>query len=171
MKNTDDQRAKVAGDLGISVKKAKRGFNAVMFGVAVSKWMRKEGVRGGRTSATMDGFERDVRHARTLLAELEVAARPEMRASKATTILSRVIEREEEKAMRSVRTAVEMEGWRVGTLIHDALVVHKRGDDDVAQEQRDLERVVSSTLASWNEDNGWSRSPESAQLRAAVEAL
>ncbi len=71
VRNVDEQRRKVAGELDISVKRAKRGFSAVMFGMTVGGWLRKEGV-SRKTSATMVGFERDVRRARTLLAELEV---------------------------------------------------------------------------------------------------
>ena len=159
----------MAEELDISVKRAKRGFNAVMFGMTVGGWLRKEGV-SRKTSATMVGFERDVRRARTLLAELEVRESCEMGGKKEATILSRVVEREEERVMRALRTELEKEGWEIGTLLHDALVVHKRGGDREG-ERCDLERAVGRVLEVWNEAHGWSSSPNSAQLRAAVEAL
>ena len=171
VQNVDEMRRLVAEELGISVKNAKKGFNAVMFGMTVRNWMRKEGVRAGRTSETMVRFDRDIRRARTLLAEEEIRRNPEMAGKKETTTLSRVVEREEEKVMRTLRTELENDGWTIGTLLHDALVVHKRGSGDLERERRDLEGAVSRTLDEWNEAHGWSRSPEGAQLRAAVEAL
>ena len=171
VENVDEMRRKVAEELGIGVKNAKRGFNAVIFGMTVRNWVRKEGVRDGRTSETMVRFDREIRRARTLLAEEEIRRNPEMAGKKETTTLSRVVEREEEKVMRTMRTELENDGWTIGTLLHDALVVHKRGSGDLERERRDLEGAVSRTLDEWNEAHGWSRSPEGVQLRAAVEAL
>ena len=171
IENVDEMRRKVAEELGIGVKNAKRGFNAVIFGMTVRNWVRKEGVRDGRTSETMVRFDREIRRARTLLAEEEIRRNPEMAGKKETTTLSRVVEREEEKVMRTMRTELENDGWTIGTLLHDALVVHKRGSGDLERERRDLEGAVSRTLDEWNEAHGWSRSPEGVQLRAAVEAL
>ena len=70
------------------------------------------------------------------------------------TLLAKTVEKEEEKVMRILRAAVEERGWKVGSLIHDAVIVDKKHE---AREREELCAVAQLVLDDISEDKGWGR--------------
>ena len=54
--------------------------------------------------------------------------------------------------MRALRTALEQDGWKVGSLIHDAIIVEKKNE---ARERETLYTATQKVLERVSEENGW----------------
>ena len=54
--------------------------------------------------------------------------------------------------MRALRTALEQDGWKVGSLIHDAIIVEKKNE---ARERETLYTATQNVLERVSEENGW----------------
>ena len=76
----------------------------------------------------------------------------------------------QEKAVQLVRQALAKDGWQVGTLIHDAVVIERRADWHDDGERGALEQVVGEALDEWNKARGWCVAGEK-RLRVSVEKL
>ena len=71
--------------------------------------------------------------------------------------MAKAVEKEEERLMSSLRARMEERGWRVGSLIHDAIVVERRGLRDEAEE---VAKVAMEAAEEWCDREGWRRSGE-----------
>ena len=58
---------------------------------------------------------------------------------------------------------MEKQGWKTGTLIHDAIIVQKKSEQDPA-EQRRLEQAVEAALSEDMDERGWARGAARAKV-------
>ena len=162
---TDKVRKQVAQDYRTSVKAAKQCFNLLMFGGSISKWKRVWKVPREAQSPIAEAFEKEMRRARVLIAEQELK-RSGTRARKSDeTLMSEAVSRAEEAIMLKIQQAVGKLGWETGTLIHDAIIVQRKDEQDPT-EQKKLEQVVEMALFEAMEERGWTRGSARAKVTA-----
>ena len=56
--------------------------------------------------------------------------------------------------MRALRTALTAEGWVIGFLIHDAIIIEKRS---ILHERTILHTAVQQALEKISDEKGWGR--------------
>ena len=105
-----------------------------------------------RRSEIMGGFEREVARARILLVDRERRRSSERLSRKDKSVLSMILQREEESVMRVIREKIGSAGWHIGTLIHDAVVITRDGRDD---ERGELERNATAAVREACSQGGW----------------
>ncbi len=54
--------------------------------------------------------------------------------------------------MRSLKATLERDGWKVGSLIHDAIIVEKKNE---VREREALYAATQPALDRISEENGW----------------
>ena len=69
--------------------------------------------------------------------------------------MAEAVSREEEFIMLKIQRNLEKLGWKTGTLIHDAIIVQKQGQEFESAEQAKLSKAVEATLAEAMEERGW----------------
>ena len=160
---TDEVRKQVAQSYRTSVTAAKKCFNSVMFGGSISKWKRVWKVDSSAKSEVAEAFEKEMRRARILIAEQEIknSGAREKRSDK--TLTHEAVGREEERLMLKIQQAAGKMGWETGTLIHDAIIVQRKDEQDPT-EQRKLEQVVEMALFEAMEERGWARGSARAKV-------
>ena len=163
MHETDEVRRKVAQSYRTSVTAAKKCFNSVMFGGSISKWKRVWKVESSAKSEVAEAFEKEMRRARILIAEQEIknSGGREKRSDK--TLTHEAVGREEEKLMLKIQQATSKLGWETGTLIHDAIIVQRKSNQDPT-EQRALEPAVETALFEEMAERGWARGAARAKV-------
>ena len=72
--------------------------------------------------------------------------------------------REEERIMLKIQRSLEKLGWEIGTLIHDAIIVQKQGQEPESVEQRKLSEAVETALTEAMEERGWRRGTARAKV-------
>ena len=137
----------VAEGFGTSTEAAKNLFLTLIFGGTVQSWARRWGVHGEKVHRTRNrsegaslayGFEMEVRRARSA-----IMVDRRVQGERPATTLQRFLSSMEEEVMQVVRTAVEVRGFSVGTLIHDALVLNRKDvEGDGEQERREAAEAV-----------------------------
>ena len=163
MHETDKVRKQVAQDYRTSVKAAKKCFNLLMFGGSISKWKQVWKVPREAKSPIAEAFEKEMRRARVLIAEHELK-RSGARAKKSDgTLMSEAVSREEEAIMLRIQQAAGELGWETGTLIHDAVIVQRKSNQDPT-EQRKLEQAVEKALFEEMAERGWARGAARAKV-------
>jgi len=142
----------MAGEYNTKKENVKKGVNGVLFGGSIAAWKERNGVSMAARSEGMERIQKEVKRARVLVAEREKKRSPGARGMKDCALLSRAVGREEEWVMQRVQARVEREGWRVGTMIHDAIIVtrHKGGDDKAK-----LVATVQAALEEATAERGW----------------
>ena len=65
--------------------------------------------------------------------------------------------------MLKIQHAVSKLGWETGTLIHDAIIVQRKSNQDPT-EQRTLEQVVETALFGEMAERGWARGAARAKV-------
>jgi len=147
----DELRQEVADDFNITTKKAKEGFNAIIFGQRLTSFKHKMQIAGNRNSETMYNFAKEMGRLSAAIVNDQGGRQCRSEAA-CRTLLSRTVEKEEEKLMRALRTALEQDGWKVGSLIHDAIIVEKKNE---ARERETLYTATQNVLERVSEENGW----------------
>ena len=97
-------------EIGSSIAVVKRGVNAVMFGI--SAWKRISGISDERRFLKIEKLEREIKEARTLIANKMRRERPELNGLKSTTILSRAVEEEDVDIMKTLERVLAGGGWK-----------------------------------------------------------
>ena len=69
----------------------------------------------------------------------------------------------EEAIMLKIQQAVGKLGWETGTLIHDAIIVQRKSNQD-STEQRKLEEAVEAALFAEMAERGWARGAARAKV-------
>ena len=160
---TDRVRKQVAEDYRTSVTAAKKCFNSLMFGGSIAKWKRVWKVAKEAQSPIAEAFEKEMRRARVLIAEQELK-RSGARAKKSDeTLMSEAVSRAEESIMLKLQQATGRLGWETGTLIHDAIIVQRKSNQDPT-EQRALEQAVETALFEEMAERGWARGAARAKV-------
>ena len=157
VRDTDEARRQVAEEYDVAPRDAKACFNRVMFGGSIDVWKRARGVSKERRSGLMERFAWEMARARVLVAEARRSSNPGGHYLKDSTEMAKAVEKEEERLMSSLRARMEERGWRVGSLIHDAIVVERRGLRDEAEE---VAKVAMEAAEEWCDREGWRRSGE-----------
>ena len=70
------------------------------------------------------------------------------------TLLAKTVEQEEERIMRALRAKMESHGWRVSSLIHDAIIVEKKNE---VQERAKLHDLTQQAMDEISEEMEWGR--------------
>jgi len=122
---TGEVRERVAQEFGVGVTQVKKCFNRLIFGGSIDGWKRATGVETRKESREVREFARELAKARVLIAEAE-RRRDNETTGTDRAVLSRVVEREEERVMRQMRDRLEAKGWKVTALIHDAIILGTR---------------------------------------------
>ena len=65
--------------------------------------------------------------------------------------------------MLKIQQAAGKLGWETGTLIHDAIIVQRKDEQDPT-EQKKLEQVVEMALFEAMEERGWTRGSARAKV-------
>ena len=65
--------------------------------------------------------------------------------------------------MLKIQQAAGKFGWETGTLIHDAIIVQRKDEQDPT-EQRKLEQVAEMALFEAMEERGWARGSARAKV-------
>ena len=113
-------------------------------------------------------LEKEVVHARSLVVKKEREQGAVKQGEKETTVLSRVIEREETKIMKALITELKRAGWETTTLIHDEVILDpKRPANERAIEKNAIEIAVKKVLRDEEEERGW----QAGLLKANVSIL
>ena len=113
--------------------------------------------------ADFEAFENEMRGARVLIAEHELK-RSGARARKSDgTLMSEAVSRAEEAIMLKIQQATGELGWETGTLIHDAVIVQRKSNQDPT-EQRKLEQAVEKALFEEMAERGWARGAARAKV-------
>ena len=160
---TDRVRRQVAEDYRTSVTAAKKCFNSLMFGGSIAKWKRVWKVAKEAQSPIAEAFEKEMRRARVLIAEQELK-RSGARAKKSDeTLMSEAVSRAEESIMLKLQQATGRLGWETGTLIHDAIIVQRKSNQDPT-EQRALEQAVETAPFEEMAERGWARGAARAKV-------
>ncbi len=157
VRDTDEARRQVAEEYDVAPRDAKACFNRVMFGGSIDVWKRARGVSKERRSGLMERFAWEMARARVLVAEARRSSNPGGHYLKDSTEMAKAVEKEEERLMSSLRARMEERGWRIGSLIHDAIVVERRGLRDEAEE---VAKVAMEAAEEWCDREGWRRSGE-----------
>ena len=77
--------------------------------------------------------------------------------------MAEAVSREEERIMLKIQQHVEKQGWKTGTLIHDAIIVQKKSEHDPAEQGR-LEQAVEAALSEAMDERGWTRGAARAKV-------
>ena len=97
------------------------------------------------------GFEMEVRRACSA-----IMADRRVQGERPATTLQRFLSSMEEEVMQVARTAVEVRGFSVGTLIHDALVLNRKDvEGDGEQERREAAEAVGYFVQDYVRMHGW----------------
>ena len=78
--------------------------------------------------------------------------------------MAEAVSREEEKIMLKIQQRLEKLGWKTGTLIHDAIIVQKQGQEPESAEQKELAEAVETALTEAMEERGWMRGTARAKV-------
>ena len=98
-----------------------------------------------------------------LIAEEELKRSGARERKNDKTLMAEAVSREEERIMLKIQQHAEKQGWKTGTLIHDAIVVQKKSEQDQA-EQRRLELTVEAALSDAMDERGWARGSARAKV-------
>ena len=80
------------------------------------------------------------------------------------TLMAEAVSREEEKIMLKVQRSLEQLGWKTGTLIHDAIIVQKQGQEPESAEQMKLSKAVEEALTEAMVERDWMRGTARAKV-------
>ena len=163
VRETDEARRRVAQSYRTSVKGAKKLFNVVMFGGSISRWKQSWKVSSTAKSEIAEEFEKEMRRARILIAEQELKRCGARERKSDKTLMAEAVSREEERIMLKIQQHVEKQGWKTGTLIHDAIIVQKKSEHDPAEQGR-LEQAVEAALSEAMDERGWTRGAARAKV-------
>ena len=161
---TDEVRKQVAQSYRTSVTAAKKCFNSVMFGRSVGKWKKVEKIQSTAKSSIAEKFETEMKKARVLIAEKELKKCRARDGKSDKTLMAEAVSREEEKIMLKIQRSLEQLGWKTGTLIHDAIIVQKQGQEPESAEQMKLSKAVEETLTEAMAERGWMRGTARAKV-------
>ena len=78
--------------------------------------------------------------------------------------MAEAVTREEERIMLKIQRNVEKLRWKTGTLIHDAIIVQKQGQEPESAEQAKLSKAVETALAEAMEERGWKQGTARAKV-------
>ena len=78
--------------------------------------------------------------------------------------MAEAVTREEERIMLKIQQSVEKLGWETGTLIRDAIIVQKQGQEPESAEQAKLSKAVEAALAEAMEERGWKQGTARAKV-------
>jgi len=153
-------RNMVAEGFGTSTEAAKNLFLTLIFGGTVQSWARRWGVHVEKARRSRNrsegaslayGFEMEVRRACSA-----IMADRRVQGERPATTLQRFLSSMEEEVMQVARTAVEVRGFSVGTLIHDALVLNRKDvEGDGEQERREAAEAVGYFVQDYVRMHGW----------------
>ena len=87
-----------------------------------------------------------MKRARVLIAEKELKKCRATSGKSDKTLMAEAVSREEEKIMLRIQQRLEKLGWKTGTLIHDAIIVQKQGQEPESAEQIKLGEAVETAL-------------------------
>ena len=164
VRETEHVRRQVADEYRTSMKAAKQLFNSVMFGRSVAKWKRVEKIQATAKSGLAEEFEKEMKRARVLIAEKELKKCRATSGKSDKTLMAEAVSREEEKIMLKIQQRLEKLGWKTGTLIHDAIIVQKQGQEPESAEQKELAEAVETALTEAMEERGWMRGTARAKV-------
>ena len=164
VRETEQVRRQVADEYRTSMKAAKKLFNSVMFGRTVAKWKRVEKIQSTAKSNIAEKFEMEMKKARVLIAETELGRCKAREGKSDKTLMAEAVTREEERIMLKIQRSVEKLGWKAGTLIHDAIIVQKQGQEPESAEQAKLSKAVETALAEAMEERGWKQGTARAKV-------
>jgi hypothetical protein len=153
-------RRVVAEGFGTTTEAAKNLFLTLMFGGTVRSWARRWHVDEAKACESRNrsegarlafGFASEVRKASSAILEGE-----KRHGEKPATTLQRRLSRMEEEVMGVAKRAVEARGFAVGTLIHDALIVNKKGSEgDGDAERSEIAMAVECAIQGYVNELGW----------------
>lgn len=133
----------------------KRAFNRTLFGGSLAKWKREKNVDDTARSEIAERFEKETKRARVLIAEAE-KRRGRHNTRKDSTLVSRAVGRVEEQITKRLATELEKNGWHVGTLIHDAIIIERKDRNvDAHKEKAEITRIVHEALEQEMCERGW----------------
>ena len=164
VRETEQVRRQVADEYRTNMKTAKKLFNCVMFGRSVAKWKKVEKIQGTAKSSIAEKFEAEMKKARVLIAEKELRRCRTRDGKSDKTLMAEAVTREEERIMLKIQQEVEKLGWKTGTLIHDAIIVQKQGQEPESAEQAKLSEAVETALAEAMEERGWKQGTARAKV-------
>ena len=118
-----------------------------MFGRSAAKWKKVEKIQSTAKSNIAEKFEAEMKKARVLIAEKEIWRCKTREGKSDKTLMAEAVTREEERIMLKIQQSVEKLGWKTGTLIHDAIIVQKQGQEPEPAEQAKLGKAVEAVLA------------------------
>ena len=154
VRKTDEMRARVARDYGTNPNLAKQLFNRIIFGGGIAKWKKDFGIEAQARSEDAEKFEKQMNRARVLIAADE-RRNGGAKGAKDKTLVSRAVGRVEERLMAKMSEVLAGEGWKTGSLIHDAIIIGKEGDQRRPKEQQEeLEQIVRTVLRGAMEERG-----------------
>ena len=157
IRNLREWRRKAAHDLGVDVRTVKKGINAMMFGMRLSKWKHRASIPNDKRSLSMERVEREVAKARGLIVDSEKRNNRASNNEKETRALSRAVERIERSIMENLEAHLTLKGWTTSTLIHDEIVIQHHIDSRNQQDIFDsLFRDSKMILRCFEEERGWS---------------
>ena len=163
VRETGEVRKQVAQSYRTTVDAAKKCFNSVMFGGSIPKWKRKWRVQAEAKSEIAEAFDKEMRRARVLIAEEELKRSGAREKRSDTTLMSEAVSREEERIMLEIQQAVGKLGWETGTLIHDAIIVRRKSNQDPTEKAK-LEKAVEAALLEAMEERGWAQGSARAKV-------
>ena len=120
-------RIETAEELETSIANVKRAVNALLFGMDLKNWRRKQGIKENIRSPKLENLEREIKEARTIIVREEIREGRSQREGKATTTLSRAVERTEAEIMKQLSDQLSREDWETTTLIHDEIIIDRSG--------------------------------------------
>ena len=156
IRDTKQWRADIARELGTSIAAVKKGVNAILFGMDLRTWRRRQGIREHARSPSIVALEKEVEEARVLVVRNEERLGRGERNAKPTRTLSRAIERLEVRVMHDLSVALMNEGWETTTLIHDEIIVTRSDRQrSIEEKKKAVERAVGKALRCIEEERGW----------------
>ena len=89
------------------------------------KSKRSEGIPDSTRSTSLERLEKEIKAARVRIIDDEVRAGKVKRSDEPMKILSRAVERVEEKLMSSRSSFLKGRGWDTSSLIHDEITIQR----------------------------------------------
>ena len=139
-------------------------FNSVMFGRSLAKWKRVEKIQSTAKSNLAERFETEMKKARVLIAEKELKRCRARDGKSDKTLMAEAVSREEERIMLKIQRSLEKLGWQTETLIHDAIIVQKQGQEPESAGQAKLSEAVETALTEAMDERGWRRGTARAKV-------
>ena len=135
-----------------------------MFGRSVAKWKKVEKIQSTAKSNIAEKFETEMKKAAVLIAEKELKRCRAREGKSDKTLMAEAVTREEERIMLKIQQTVDKLGWKTGTLIHDAIIVQKQGQEPEPAEQAKLSKAVEEALTEAMEERGWMKGTARAKV-------